>query len=259
MTLARKDNLCHVGLSPFVVNELETQVAPLADPTKTAANLILETASDLLTATGANQAGALALVSQTNRLTTVAAGTGVLLPTSVAGLEITIINHGANPLQVYPSLAASDAAATINDVATATGVTMMPNSTVLFWCSSAGLWYTEGLASGFYNASGVGAFQTFSTQTGVVAHAGGGQGAATQITAMQVQVSTVATTADSVKLPASQPGLEIVLVNNGANSMNVFPATGEQINGGGANVAAAQAAAAVTFYMCFVTGSWVTK
>lgn len=261
MTLSRKDNLCHLGLAAALVNELETQVAPLADPNKTAANLIVETAADNLVATGANQAGALALTAQTSRFTTVAAGTGALLPASLAGLEITIINHGANPLTVYPSLAASDAAATIDDVATATGVQIMPNSVVLFWCPSAGLWYTEGLATGYYNASGVGgaAFQTFSSQTGVVAHAGGGQANATQVVAMQVQVSTVASAGDSIKLPPSQAGLELVIVNNGANSMNVFPATGEQINGGGANAAVAQAAAAVTFYMCFVSGSWVTK
>jgi hypothetical protein len=49
----------------------------------------------------------------------------------------------------------------------------MPDSTTLYYCMTQGQWYTEGLASG-YVRGGVGAFQTLSVQTGIVAHAGGG-------------------------------------------------------------------------------------
>lgn len=59
-----------------------------------------------LTATGTTQPGALALVQNFNEVTTVAANTGVRLPSgasvSVTGLEITVWNQGANTLNVYP-------------------------------------------------------------------------------------------------------------------------------------------------------------
>ena len=98
-----------------------------------------------------------------------------------------------------------------------------------------------------------------STQTGVTAHATGGQANATQLTASQVQVSTVASLNDSVKLPPSQAGLQITIVNNGANSMQVFGTGSDTINGVAAGTGVAQAAAAVTIYYCFVAGNWVTK
>jgi hypothetical protein len=225
MTLARKENLIHLGLQAHLVNELETQVAPLADPSKTAANLIVETANDNLTATGSTQATALALAAQTNRITTVAAGTGVLLPASLPGLEITIINHGANPLQVYPSLAASDAGATIDDVAAASGVSQMQGSTCLYWCSSAGLWYTEGLGTGY-----AGSLQTLSFADGLVANSGGVQAGATPITSSIARFTTVGGAGYSSVLPPAAGGLNITVINAGANVMNVFPAGSDQIN-----------------------------
>lgn len=55
-----------------------------------------------LTATGTTRADALQLVKVYNNLTTVAAGTGVLLPSSEEGETIWITNSGANALKVYP-------------------------------------------------------------------------------------------------------------------------------------------------------------
>jgi hypothetical protein len=70
MTLARKDNLIHLGLQAHLVNELETQVAPLADPSKTAPNLIQESAQDSIIANpGGGQANATRLTAQTSRIT----------------------------------------------------------------------------------------------------------------------------------------------------------------------------------------------
>ena len=55
-----------------------------------------------LTATGSTRADALQLAFQVNRVTTVAAGTGVILPVpSVAGDIITVYNGGASTLRVY--------------------------------------------------------------------------------------------------------------------------------------------------------------
>jgi len=73
--------------------------------------------------------------------------------------------------------------------------------------------------------------QTLSVQTGIVAHAGGGQGAAVQLTAMKCFIATVATAGDSVKLPTAKVGMEITVINQSATATgpNVFPATGETI------------------------------
>jgi len=164
-------------------------------------------------------------------------------------MEIFVSNHGANPMQVYGS--GSD---TINDVASATGVSQMQNSLVLYICVTAGKWYSAGLANGF--ASG---FQMFSSAAGLTAHAGGGQGSGTPITAMQNFFSTVATTGDSATLPSAQVGMEISVAKNGANSMNVFPASGQTINGQAVNTQVAVAAGTITMFFSGAAGAWWTK
>lgn len=59
--------------------------------------------SNSLTATGSTQGNALALPSDFNVFTTVAASTGAILPSvSSAGDWYTVVNHGANSLSVYP-------------------------------------------------------------------------------------------------------------------------------------------------------------
>ena len=80
-----------------------------------------------------------------------------------------------------------------------------------------------------------------SVQTGITAFASGGQASATAITADIAQVTTVATTDDSVKLPVAAVGMDITIINQGANSLNVFGQTGDGINAGGANAAYAVA------------------
>ena len=73
-----------------------------------------------------------------------------------------------------------------------------------------------------------GGFQTFATQTGITAHAGGGQANATPITAMHAQVSVCATVGDSILLPPAKQGMEITVVNNGAASCNAFASSQAQ-------------------------------
>ncbi len=194
-----------------------------------------------------NQANGVTLVSELNRLATVAtAGDSVVLPASQPGYTIFVTNHGAAAAQVFG--AGTDK---INDIAAATGVSQMPNSTVLYTCYTAGNWYTEGLATGFS-----GGYQTLSAVNGLTALAGGAQ-AGTALTAMINRVTTVATAADSVQLPVSVAGMSIVAINAAAaNAMNVFPATGEVINALAANTAISVAAnKSITFY-CAVAGTW---
>lgn len=96
-----------------------------------------------------------------------------------------------------------------------------------------------------------------STANALTAHAGGGQAAALQLSAGINRVTTVATAADSVKLPAAKAGAQIVVINaDAADSMNVFPATGDAINALAANAAFAMAANKTAIFFCAVDGIW---
>lgn len=95
-----------------------------------------------------------------------------------------------------------------------------------------------------------------SSKSGIVAFAGGGQANATPLTSDNNIVGTVATAADSVKLPAAVFGTSILVLNDTANSMNVFPQSGEAINAGAADAAIAQATKIGALYTCMKTGLW---
>jgi hypothetical protein len=95
----------------------------------------------------------------------------------------------------------------------------------------------------------------------ITAFASGGQASATQLTAVVNRVVTVATAADSVKLPATTnvaagQCIEITVTNAAANSLNVFPATGDAINALGANAAFAVAAGKTATFFCVNAGVW---
>lgn len=217
---------------------------------QTMLGMLYESAQDGIVAfAGGGKASATPLTAQTSRIATVAtAGDSVLLPASVPGLEILVINHGANAMQVFGS--GTD---TIDDIATGTGVSQMSNSLVIYSCATAGAWYSEGLATG-YGGPGL---QTSSYVNGITAFAGGGQASATSLTAMINRVTTVATAADSVKMPTAVPGLVINVTNAAAsNSMNLFPASGDAINALGANAAFAIAAGKSATLTSAVAGQW---
>lgn len=96
-----------------------------------------------------------------------------------------------------------------------------------------------------------------STANTLTAHAGGGQGSALPVTAEINQVTTVASAGDSVVLPAAAAGIQIMVANAAAvNSMNVFPASGDQINALGANTAFALAAGKTAQFYCVKAGQW---
>lgn len=76
----------------------------------------------------------------------------------------------------------------------------------------------------------------------LTATAGGGQANALGLKLGNNVVTTVATAADSVALPAglqtggaNRNGMEVTVMNQGANAVAVFPATGGAIGAGAAN------------------------
>jgi hypothetical protein len=170
----------------------------------------------------------------------------------VAGLELLVINHGANAMQVYGS--GTD---TIDDQATATGVSQMANSLVIYTCATAGAWYSEGLATGFSKATGL---QTVSYAT-VAANATGTQASGTAIKSMLNSV-TAAGGSYSVTLPVSTPGMMITVHNISGNTVLVFPNAGgtttETINALSANAAISMTTNTSTDFTCVVAGQWYT-
>jgi hypothetical protein len=66
-----------------------------------------------LTASGSTQGTALAITASVNNVTTVATNTGVVLPIPSPGDRISVVNNGANALNVYPA-----SGGTIGDLAT---------------------------------------------------------------------------------------------------------------------------------------------
>lgn len=95
---------------------------------------------------------------------------------------------------------------------------------------------------------------TSSVEVGITAFAGGGQTSARLLTKRVNRVDTVATAADSIKLPLGVAGQEVFLTNNTATSMQVFASGTGTINIGAGDVATAtgvaQAANKSALYVC---------
>lgn len=96
-----------------------------------------------------------------------------------------------------------------------------------------------------------------SVKTGITAFAGGGQTNAVTLTAQSNSVDTVATAADSVKLPApSYVGQVVHVLNNAAsNSMQVYGSGTDTINGVATATGVAQAAGKHAIYQAYTIGT----
>lgn len=92
----------------------------------------------------------------------------------------------------------------------------------------------------------------------ITAFAGGGQASATALSTDYNRVTTVASAADSVKLPTGVAGQKIVVVNDGANDCDVFPFSGEAIDALGTDAAYSLTAGTNITFICIATGVWKT-
>lgn len=70
------------------------------------------------------------------------------------------------------------------------------------------------------------------------------QANATAITKSRVVVTTVSATTRGVRLPTAATGLEVHVLNAGANAVKPYPATGDKIAAGSTNAAGTAIAAA---------------
>ena len=92
-----------------------------------------------ITALGTTQANAFALTKEFNLVTVVSSGTGVALPTAVAGMAITVINKGSNELNVYPAVNAA-----INSASANAAYSQPINGTIQYIALTTSQWYTVG-------------------------------------------------------------------------------------------------------------------
>ena len=90
-----------------------------------------------LTATGTNQGTALSITKDINEISTTASGTGVILPTAIAGMRKTVINNGANQLGIYPAVGGQ-----INSLGTNVGFGLGAGARIDIVAISATQWYT---------------------------------------------------------------------------------------------------------------------
>lgn len=75
------------------------------------------------------------------------------------------------------------------------------------------------------------------SSTGITAYAGGGQGSATQFSALCCRVDTVASAGDSIKPSGASFGSMFFIHNSGANPCDIFPPSGQNFEGLAADTA----------------------
>jgi hypothetical protein len=92
-----------------------------------------------ISASGSSQGDATALTKAFNVVSTVSAGQGVVLPTAVAGMRITVINTSGATLLVYPA-----SGGTINSLATNAGYSLPTLGRLDYIATSTIQWYAMG-------------------------------------------------------------------------------------------------------------------
>lgn len=91
-----------------------------------------------LSAAGTTQGTATAITKQMCEFTTVAAGTGAILPSPEQGEFIFVQNSGANAMNVYPASGHS-----INALAANAAFSLAVGKNAVFWAASASKWYAN--------------------------------------------------------------------------------------------------------------------
>jgi hypothetical protein len=90
-----------------------------------------------VSAAGTVQGNATAITREVNVTSTVASGAGVVLPTAVAGMRVTIINTAANAVLVYPA-----SGGTINSLSLNAAFSQGAGAKLDFVATSTTQWYT---------------------------------------------------------------------------------------------------------------------
>lgn len=190
------------NLAAALTDETGTGSAVFAtSPSLTTPALSAETfsTSASVTAAGTNQGNATALTSDYSVITTVASGTGVILPVATVGRRIIVANKGANTVNIYPAIGgAIDGLATNAAIALpAAGVMTFNAASTTQWYSSYNLYTSATVSSGVtsFNAGTTGLTPSTATTGaitlgGTLAVANGGTGVTTSTGSGNLVLST---------------------------------------------------------------------
>ncbi len=178
-------------------------------------------------AAGTTEADATPLTGSTNVVTASDGARGVILPRGKRDTSVRVINSvSGSALLVYP-----DTGGQINALTATTGAFTVPGSNeATFVCDADLHWYVAGGATESFTDLTVTNPIVYGSGTTISANAAGNQASATALTKEFNNITTVGGAGYSVKLPTAATGLSITVKNSGANSLAVFPFSGDSIN-----------------------------
>jgi len=154
-----------------------------------------------ITSSGSTNTSATAITTDINLVTTVAASTGVSLPTATVGRVVRIVNRGANTLNVYPATSG------IIDSLAANAAFLLPvNGFVEFLATSTTQWYSS-------------AYVNIANATGTLPILSGGTGVTTFATGVQnLLTSGSLTNLSTGSLAVSQGGTGVTTLATGVST-----------------------------------------
>ncbi len=195
--------------------------------------------NDDVTASTIQAQGEGALTGDYNNITTVANNNDtVTLPANLSGRYCLVINNGANLLQVFPASGSNLGLGT--NVAT----TIIPGSHAIWFSKNATLWYQ--IAGDRVKQSLAASITASTTQT---------QGQQ-PLTKDVNEISVVANANDTVTLPTAPAySRTVIIINNGANTLKIFPAAGDNL-GTGVDTSTTLASGANVRYTNFDATNW---
>ncbi|CAB5079528.1 hypothetical protein UFOVP143_5 [uncultured Caudovirales phage] len=175
---------------------------------------------------GTNAQGQGALTETLNVITTAVANpSGVTLPspsgTATTSTWVTVVNKGANPVNVYPPTGGA-----IDAISANSPILLPVGAMMTFWSASTTQWYSS-------ISTSVNLALSTSVAPSVTAGTNAqGQGA---LTSDLNTITTAAANPSGVTLPTATVGRCVKVVNKGANPIAIFPASGAAIDALGAN------------------------
>ena len=236
--------------------ELDLLDGALVDTVVTSKAAVYSTAGGLkrssatVTALSSDQAGAAALTAEFNAATAANGTKGVKLPTAAADKVVDIVNTSASAvLKVYPATGGQ-----INELGANAAFSIGPGRTAKFIGRSTTLWYTADSEAELATVAEVNLVNTavvgsvVNSKAAIYSSVGGLARSSASVTALssdqagaaamtaEINSVTAANDTKAVKLPTAAANLVIDVINTVRTaSLNVYPATGGQINALGAN------------------------
>jgi hypothetical protein len=102
---------------------------------------------------------------------------------------------------------------------------------------------------------GAGTFVNYSVTAGITASTTQTQGEGALVSGVN-EVSTVANANDTVTLPAAVAGRQCIVINNGANTLQIFPASGDNINTGAVDASTTAATGDNILFIAINSTKW---